>query len=427
MKTVVDATCTACGCTCDDIALAVDGDKLTASTGGCELGRAWFESTPRTAGPACTIDGRPATVEEGIDRAARLLLEAKYPLVYGLRGTTCETQRTAVAVADALAALLDTPTSSHHGPTGVTFQGVGEVTASLGEIRHRGDLLIFWGTNPAKTHPRFFERYTLDAPGQFLPQGRADRYAVVIDVARTATAATANEFIQIQPGGDFEALWILRAIVKGLAVDANDVLAETGVPLEVWQTLAARMKQARFGVFLFGPGLAETGGRYLNVEALLALTRDLNAHTRFVARAMHGRGNAVGADNVLTWQTGFPFAVNLARGYPRYSTGEYAADTALTRGEVDAALIVANDPARELGAAAAARLRTIPTVVIDSRETPTLAAATIAFRTAVPGIDTTGTVYRLDEVSLPLRASRTSTLPTDREILTRLEQRIRAR
>ena len=114
------------------------------------------------------------------------------------------------------------------------------------------------------------------------------------------------------------------------------MLADTGVPLAAWQDLMARMKRARFGVMFFGTGLAMTRGKHLNTEALLAVVRDMNAYTRFVAKSMRGAGNVTGADNVLAWRTGFAFAVNLARGYPRFNPGEYTADEMLARGEADA-------------------------------------------------------------------------------------------
>ena len=73
------------------------------------------------------------------------------------------------------------------------------------------------------------------------------------------------------------------------------------------------MKQAKYGVILFGMGLTMTRGKHLNSYALLALARDMNAHTRFVCKPMRGHGNVTGADNVVTWRTGYPFAVNMAR------------------------------------------------------------------------------------------------------------------
>ena len=58
-------------------------------------------------------------------------------------------------------------------------------------------------------------------------------------------------------------------------------------------------------------------GKHLNIEALMGLVRDLNEYTHFVAMSLRGHGNVTGADNVICWSTGFPFGVNLSRGYPR--------------------------------------------------------------------------------------------------------------
>ncbi len=85
------------------------------------------------------------------------------------------------------------------------------------------------------------------------------------------------------------------------------------------------------------------------------------------ASRWEGQGNATGAENVLTWQSGYPFAVNLARGYPRFGPGEYTAMDVLGRAECDAALIVAGDPMSLLAPAAREHLTRIPTIVLHSQ------------------------------------------------------------
>ena len=132
------------------------------------------------------------------------------------------------------------------------------------------------------------------------------------------------------------------------------------MPLAAWQDLMERMKRAKFGVILFGMGLTMTRGKHLNSEALLALVRDMNAYTRFVAKPMRGHGNVTGADNVVTWRTGYPFGVNLSRGYPRFNPGEYTTADMLARGEADAAMIVASDPMANFSPAAREHLAAIP-------------------------------------------------------------------
>ena len=178
---VEDATCTHCGCLCDDIALSIEGNRITEARNACSLGQSWFLNRPAVDPPPCLVEGQPATLDEGIERAARILLEARYPLIFGLTETTSEAQCRAVAIADWVGACIDTDSEYCHGAPAIAFQDVGQVTCTLGEIRNRGDLIIFWGSDPAESHPRHFERYSLMPTGSFIPRGREDRYCVVVD------------------------------------------------------------------------------------------------------------------------------------------------------------------------------------------------------------------------------------------------------
>lgn len=425
LKIVEDATCTFCGCVCDDIELHVDGHQIVEAKRACVLGKAWFLNHEIEDIPACTIEGQPASLEAGIERASQILANSKYPIIYGLSDTTSESQRVAVGIGDWIGGNVDTTTSVCHGPSGMAFQGVGEVTASLGEVRNRGDLIIFWGSNPAESHPRHFTRYSLMPKGQFLPNGRKDRTCVIVDVRKTASAKAADIFLQIKPRKDFEALWTLRALAKGIELDLEKTLEETGVPLATWQDLMDRMKKAKFGVIFFGMGLTMTRGKHANSEALLALTRDMNAFTRFVCKPNRGHGNVTGADNVVTWRTGYPFGVNLGRGYPRFNPGEYTASDVLARKEADAAMIIASDPMANFSQPAREHLASIPYVAFDPKVTPTTKHATVAFHVATYGINVPGTVYRMDDVPIPLRPAFDSPLPSDFDILTRMERRVK--
>ena len=424
LEVIHDAVCTGCSCLCDDIDLTIQDNQITAAAHACHLGEDWFLNRPADDRPICTIESRPCKLEAGLERAAQILSQSRHPLIYGLEGATCEAQRAAVAIADRIGGVVDTTTSIRQGPTGASFQGVAEVTCSLGEIANRADLVIYWGTDPEESHPRHLSRYSLLPEGMFVPGGRQDRTAVLVDVRPTKTAAEVDHVYQIRPHSDFEALWVLRALALGIELDAEQVHQETGIELPRWQQLMDRMKAARYGVILFGTGLSMTHGRHLNADALFALVRDMNAWTRFVGRAMGGPGNAAGADNVLTWQTGYPFGVNLSRGYPRFNPGEYTATEMLSRGEPDAALIVASDPLSHLSASAAGRLSKIPLIVIDARETDTSRRATVSFRTSAYGIHDGGTVYRMDNIPLSLRPALSSPRPSALKILTAIDQRL---
>ncbi|MCA9230975.1 MAG: formylmethanofuran dehydrogenase subunit B [Planctomycetales bacterium] len=426
LTVVEDAVCTFCGCVCDDIDLTVENNHITQAQRACVLGKAWFLNHAIDDRPSCLIDGQPAGLEDGYQRAAEILTGGKYPIVYGLSDSPCEAQRVAVSIVDWIDGTIDTTTSVCHGPSGMAFQGVGEVTCTLGEVANRGDFIMFWGSNPAESHPRHFTKYSLMPKGMFVPNGRKDRTCVIVDVRKTKSAKAADIFLQIKPRKDFEALWTLRALAKGIELDARQVESETGIELSVWQDLMDRMKAAKFGVIFFGMGLTMTRGKHANSEALLALTRDLNAYTRFTAKPNRGHGNVTGADNVVAWRTGYPFGVNHNRGYPRFNPGEYTTSDTLARGEADCGMMIACDPMANFSQPAREHLASIPYIALDSKETPTTRAATVAFTVATYGINAPGTVYRMDDVPIPLRPAFKSPHPSDFEVLSNIETRVKA-
>jgi formylmethanofuran dehydrogenase subunit B len=112
LTVVKNATCTFCGCVCDDIELHADGERITETKRACSLGEAWFRNhTAERLYPDALIDGKPATVDDAVEAAAEYLYQANMPLVYGLSNITCEAQREAVALAELIGGVIDSHTS----------------------------------------------------------------------------------------------------------------------------------------------------------------------------------------------------------------------------------------------------------------------------------------------------------------------------
>src|SRR6516165_7967621 len=262
--------------------------------------------------------------------------------------------------------------------------------------------------------------------GKFVPQGRKDRTMVLVDIRETPSAKAADVFLQIRPGADFEMLTALRAIIKGQPVDAETV-AETGLTLEQLTELIGMMKAACFGVIFFGMGLSMTRGKHMNSAGILMLAAEMNAFTKFVAMPMRGHGNVTGSDMVMRWSTGYPFGVSLCRGYPRYNPGEFSTVDLLVRGDVDAALILGADPGATMPQPAIDHLGRIPTIVLDPKVTHTSRLARVHITTAATGISAGGTVYRMDEIPLPLRPALKSPYPTDEEVVRRIYKAVAKR
>ena len=397
----------------------------------CPIGDAWFAERAAGAPAVARVDGREVDFADAVEASATILGEARLPLVCGLGQTDCESQRAAVGLAEAVGAVIDPVGPWDEGAAGAAAQAIGLSTATFGELRDRAELVVVWRADPVASHPRLLPRLRLDragrADGRLGASGHPNEpfeggrppsngsTLVVVDAGRTATAEEADEFIELAPELDFEALWAMRAMVRDVPLDRD--LAPR-LPLDALERLAGRLRACGYGAVLHGPA------GYANALALLALVRDLARTAHVVALPLRAEGNARGAEDVLAWQTGYPAAVSFARGHPRARPGEFSAAGLLERGETDAALIVGFDALRHLPPRAAGNLRRIPTIVVDPRATETAAAARVAFATAAGGVRREGTAHRMDGVPVPLRAPLAAERVGDGEVIAAIEARI---
>ena len=430
IKTIYDVICPFCGTLCDDLEVDIENNKVIEVRNGCQIGvKKFFSSNPsehRYEKPMIRKNGelKEATWDEAIDKAAAILAKAKRPLLYGFSSTECEAQSKGVELAELLGGILDNTASVCHGPTLLAKQDVGAPSSTLGEFKNRADLVIFWGSNPVHAHPRHLSRYSEFVRGYFRVDGRNDRYIVVIDPRNTHTAQIADLYVKVNPNEDYELLNAIRALLRGVELDATEV---SGVPMEQIKELVNSLKSCKFGVIFFGMGLTQSLSHHRNVDAAICLTRELNDHTKFLIIPMRGHYNVAGANQVFAWNTGYAYSIDFSRGYARYNPGEFSAVEVLLKDQVDAALIVASDPASNFPAASVRVMFKHPLIVIDPHESPTTAFADIILPAAIAGIEAEGTAYRMDNV--PLRLRKVKEAPgeclTDREILEKLIEKVK--
>jgi formylmethanofuran dehydrogenase subunit B len=466
-------TCPVCGCLCDDIELTVRDGKIVKVKNGCAMSESKFlgYNGHRLLKPLVRKNGElvEVSVKEATKKAAEILADGNYPLLYGWSSTSCEAIRAGLELAEEVGGVIDNTSTVCHGPSVLSIQDVGIPTCTLGQVRHRADLVIYWGSNPWESHPRHIERYTNFSDGRFeknewkgyltkvkasagrkkieralrkvlsrketlhpssikkgpypalLKQGRK---LIVVDVRRTRSADIADYFVQVEPNKDYELLQTFRALIRDEEIDIDKV---AGVPVEYLEEIAEVMINCSFGVIFFGLGLTMSSAKLRNVDAALSLTRDLNMHTKFMIMPMRGHFNVTGADTVFTWQTGFPYAVDFSLSYPRYNPGETTAVDVLLREESDAALVVASDPVSNFPKRAAEHLVKKPLIVIDPHMNATSQVADVVFPSAFVGVEAEGTAYRMDHVPLPLKrvvAPPKGVLP-DEQILKRILSEIR--
>lgn len=390
------ATCLGCGCACDDIAVVVRRGKIVEARNACGLGVAWFGdgAVPEDV----RVDERKTSVERALGRAVQLLAAAQRPLVYLAGDISCETQREAVAIADHLHALLDGLAAT--AAAGVlAAQRRGRAGASLGEIRQRADLVVFWGVDPATRYPRYSSRYAVDPPGLQVPDGRRGRRVIAVDIGPNRGPADVDGRIAIAPADELDALGVMRATLERRPGSDDEARFRPAAEL------AERMSAARY-VAIVADAEPTTSAQAPDAtardraEALVSLAQALNGPTRGALSTLRAGGNRSGADAVLTWQTGYPFAVDFARGYPSYRPHAGAAPLLAAR-EIDAALVV-GAPAT-LPDAIAQGLATVGTIVLGPRASAASFHPTVVIDTGVAGIHEGGTAFRMDDIPLPLR------------------------
>ncbi len=395
-----DVICPFCGCLCDDIEVTVENNKIISTKNSCAISNSKFIKNDWGRIVFPSINGKPAPYKKAIEEASNILSSAKHPLIYGLSKTDNEAIREAVYLTEIIGGVIDSTTTVCHGASIIAMQNTGVSTTTMGEVKNRADLIIFWGCNPAEAHPRHFQRYSVTPKGMYTPNGRKGRFIVVVDVRETRSSKVADQFIRITPNSDFDVLQALRALVKGQKLFVKEI---GGVQINILEELANRMKEAKVGCVFYGLGLNQSESRHMNIDAMYSLVSDLNHHTKFVCNPMRGCFNVTGANMVTTWQTGYPFAVDFSRGYPRYNPGEYTAVDLLAKKEVDAALIMGSDPASTFPFEASRHLSKIPVITLERKETPTSMLSSVVIPVATSGIETEGTAYRMDYVPLKLR------------------------
>jgi formylmethanofuran dehydrogenase subunit B len=474
LKSIV---CPICGCLCDDLEVTVEDNKIVKMKNGCAVCEAkmvhGYNSEERILKPMIRKDDKlvPVTMDEAINKAAQILADAKYPLLFGWSSSTSEAQRVGVELAEELGSALDNCCSVCHGPSVMATQEIGIPTCTLGQIRHRADLIIYWACNPWASHPRHVERYTdfsegrfeksewkdyiqkikaasgkkkleaaakqshinyhpaprpevctVDAPPQTMQ--KLGRKMIVFDVRKTMTAEAADYFVQVEPNKDYEIIEALRCLVNDQELDVEKV---GGVPVEYLKEVADALVNCEFGVIFFGLGLTASAGRFRNIEIAIALTRDLNKKTKFVISPMRGHFNVTGANVVFAWQTGYPYALDFSQGYPQYNPGENTAIDVLRRGDNDATLVISADPGAHFPKAAVQNMMKHPLITINPDMNAISRLGDVVFPTQWCGIEYEGTAYRMDHVPIVLRkvVEPPPGILNDEELLTRILAEVR--
>ena len=279
--------CTACSCLCDDIDLAEETGRLRARSGACHLGAAWLEARPPLGIRWVFPDALPIPEPKVARVAAERLAAANAPIVVLTEAVTMEATRLSIAIAERLRATLVAIPAESEGPARSGLFAP-EMTRSLGEVRACAELVLFWGCDPERTHPRWIERY---APDTVLENGTTRRRV---------------GFLAAHRGQDIAQLDALRR-----HLERREPAQSLPLP---HRTLAEQIGRVRAAHIVLGSDAAADPVLWDGLQTLAARTID---RVRLSISTLGAPGNARGVRESVLWQSGVQAPVDFSARPPR--------------------------------------------------------------------------------------------------------------
>ncbi len=417
-------TCPFCALLCDGLAVpqeAVDGRAPALNGSTCpRAANALACFDPRTMAAAPCADGRPVTLPQALDAAARLLRESRRPLFGGL-ATDIAGTRALYALANHSGAVLDHAHGDAMTASLRALQDRGAFTTTLAEVRNHADLILCIGTQPSQKHPEFFRRCGLTGSAQPCPRELAF-LGTPIDPAAAQLPNTRCSEVALPEGEDlYQTLALLNALCRPRA------LADSQIASAALRDLSARLLAARYAVLVWTPATlcAQAGGKHaaLLIEGIHHLVKTLNRTTRAGGLPLGGDDGGNTVNQAVTWLSGLPLRTHVHPGGLDHDPHRYGTERLLRDGDADALLWVASftpdlpPPASR-----------VPTVVLGH---PALAASMagrpgVFIPVSTPGIGSAGHLFRTDGgIVLPLSPLRDDGLPTVAAVAAQLLARLR--
>ena len=405
------AVCTGCSLLCEDIELALKSGAIAGLKNICRKGSGHFHAlfTERTKP---TIDGQEVSLDQAVAEAAKILKEAKSPLLYGWSNSTLEAQKAGIDLARKLGGTIDDTSSFCQGRL-MEMVLKGEIpTCTLDDVRNFADVVIFWGADPSNSHPRHLSRFSYYPRGEKRDKGyEEERNSIAIDVRKSDTARLCKYYFKVPPGGDAEFIAAVGDVLDGKVPKYGDKkkMIELGTVL----------RKAEFGVVFPGLGLVYSLGERMNLFS--DLMAKLNGISTYKVVPMVGHYNMRGFNQLMLDETGFINQVSFKDG--KISHGPEHSVVAASK-SCDAALVIGSDPLSALPFGVAKSLARMPLIAIDPKRSLTTDAARVVIPSAIYGLEAGGSAIRMDGGKVQFEPVTASDLPTDEAILARIKEAI---
>jgi formylmethanofuran dehydrogenase subunit B len=357
------------------------------------------------------IDGAPASLENAIGAASRLLARSRQALLAGL-GTDIEGTRAAVALAEKIGGVVDHVHSTAMLRDLDCLRETGVMTTTPGEAHVRADTVLLVGEGLVEAWPALCDRLLMPAAGQSrVNVPRRIVWLASAPEARLVGFAGELDMLAVGRGAErASALAALRARIKGRRIASSPVSPAS------LDRIAETLTGARFGVAVWSAASLDA----LDIETLNGLVRDLNETTRFTALPLAPPDNGTGVLAACGWMTGFPMRTGFGSGAPVHDPWRFETSRLISSGETDCVLWIS-----ALSAQPHAWKHSPPAIALCDAETRFGGEPSVRIAVGRPGVDHDAILHNVDTGTLvAVAASAPSGAPSVAMILQQIARRL---
>jgi len=399
--------CPFCALLCDDLEVRrLPDDSFAIQRNGCSRADTDYARPP--AIPQPLIGGQKADFETACIAAARLLRNAKQPLIAGL-GTDVDGMRAVIRLAERCGAVLD----HMHGETLNALAGIlqsrGGYFTTLSEIRNRADLVLLVGVDLGDRYENFV-RLCLKPKFGLHTHRLKKRHVIDLGARPFESRHPDIERIRCSTKNLPETLNRLLALVRDAPLSGSSF---GGISRKTLQALATKMHKSAYCAMVFTP--ATMGNcRETTVSTIFDIVDELNRAGRAAGLALGGDDGGQSAVVTCTWQTGYPLRVRFGETI-EYDPRGNAFGKLLASGEADTLLWIdsfgRNSSPRQF--------KKLDNAIVLSAVRPKhVDNLGVFIPVGTPGIDHYARLVRTDSVvTLPLHTIRRTGLPSVANVL----------
>ncbi len=420
--------CSGCSLLCDDIIVKSDGLFIDEVIGACLKGKERFDQVSaqnRITTPMIRKNNEliNASWEDALIKTVEIIKNSSAPLLYGFSNVTCEAQRAGMDLAREINGFIDSNASICQGKILNKAKSQGINLTTITEIINKVDLIILWGANPAETIPRLLNK-VLFSRGKFRMTGREIKTLVIIDPVKTASfrvMGVRDLALIIEPDKDIELIQMLKE--ECCSADSIPSGGVAGVDKNDLKRLLLHLTGAENGVIILGQGVIQPHADYDLIEELLDLLQLINTRQmkgRISLLLLGGHFNMAGFNHVALSSHGVSGKLQFES--KKLVKSEDTIISKINKENFDCSIIVGTDPISHLPHSLSSKLAKKPLILIDNHNSATSRIADVVLPTAITGIESSGLVYRIDQVPVELKKilNPPNNIPSDEELLNQL-------